>query len=80
MSLLFKGSISDKRLVEQSGLLEKLEGDELMADKDFKIDDILALCGVCLTIAPFLGGQKQMSAGEVVKTPEIACGKSCRQD
>ena len=32
----YEGSISDRRLVEVSGLLEKLEpGDELMADKGF---------------------------------------------
>ena len=39
----YEGSISDKKLVQVSGLLEKLEpGDEVMADKGFLIQDILA--------------------------------------
>ena len=59
--------------MEQSGLLVKLEdGDELMADKGFEIQDILAPYGVRLTVPPFLGGEKQMSAREVVITKNIA--------
>ena len=73
MSPLFEGSVSDKKLMEQSGLLVKLEdGDELMADKGFEIQDILAPYGIRLTVQPFLGGEKQMSAQEVVKTKNIA--------
>ena len=73
MSPLFEGSVSDKKLMEQSGLLVKLEdGDELMADKGFKIQDILAPYGIRLTVPPFLGGEKQMSAREVVKTKNTA--------
>jgi len=37
----YEDSISDKKLVQVSGLLEKLEaGDEIMADKDFLIQDV----------------------------------------
>ena len=40
----YEGSISDKKLVEVSGLLEKLDpGDEIMAEKGFLIQDMLAL-------------------------------------
>lgn len=44
VSPTFEGSISDKKLIEESGLLQKLEeGDEIMADKGFDIQDILCL-------------------------------------
>ena len=42
-----------------------------MADKGFQIQDILPL-GVSLNIPPFLGGNSQMSAEEVVRTQQIA--------
>ena len=47
LSPLFEGLVSDKQLVQESCLLEKLnEGDEIMADKGFVIQDMLALHGV----------------------------------
>ena len=42
-----------------------------MADKGFTIEDLLPL-GVSLNIPPFLGGNPQMSAEDVVKTQSIA--------
>ena len=43
VSKCYEGSISDRKLVELSGLLEKLEpGDDIMADKGFQIQDLLA--------------------------------------
>lgn len=73
VSPLYEGAVSDKKLVEECGLLEKLEdGDELMADKGFDVQDILAPYGVRLTVPPFLSGQKQMAVGDVVKTKNIA--------
>ena len=42
-----------------------------MADKGFEIQDILPL-GVSLNIPPFLGGNSQMSAEDVVRTQQIA--------
>ena len=42
-----------------------------MADKGFQSQDILPL-GVSLNIAPFLGGNSQMSAEDVVRTQQIA--------
>lgn len=42
----FEGSISDKELVRQSGLLPLLQpGDQLMADKGFVIQDLLTPLG-----------------------------------
>ena len=50
VSSLFEGSISDVDLVEQCGLLTRLErGDSLMVDKGFDIQHLLAGVGVLLT-------------------------------
>ena len=51
MSQTYKGSISDKELTVQRGLLNLLEeGDEIVADKVFDIQDLLARLGVHLNI------------------------------
>ena len=43
VSPTYEGSVSGKKLVEQCGLLDELEvGDEIMADKGFNIQDLLA--------------------------------------
>lgn len=73
ISQLYSGSISDCEIVERSGFL-KLEfdnGDTVMADKGFTIEDLLPL-GVTLNIPPFLGSNSQMTAEDVIKTQEIA--------
>ena len=73
VSPTYEGSISDKKLVEQSGLLDKLEvGDEIMADKGFDIQDLLAPIGVKLNIPPFLSSNSQFSSEEVMHTKKIA--------
>ena len=73
VSPCYEGSISDRRLVEASGLLEKLEpGDEVMADKGFQIQDILAPLGVRLNTPPFLASNSQMSVDDVTMTRKIA--------
>ena len=73
VSEAYEGSISDRKLVEVSGLLKKLEpGDEIMADKGFTIQDLLIPCGVRLNIPPFLQGNTQMAASDVFATKNIA--------
>jgi len=73
ISPTYEGSISDKKLVEQSGLLDKLEvGDEIMADKGFDIQDLLAPIGVKLNIPPFLSSNSQFSCEDVLHTKKIA--------
>ncbi|XP_065884580.1 uncharacterized protein [Dysidea avara] len=73
VSPTYEGSISDKKLVEQSGLLDKLEvGDEIMADKGFDIQDLLAPLGVKLNIPPFLSSNSQFSSEDVMRTKKIA--------
>jgi len=54
VSKLYPGSISDKAIVQQSGLLNHLTaGDMVMADKGFVIRDLVPN-GVSLNIPPFL--------------------------
>ena len=72
VSNVYEGSISDRKLVQESGLLEKLEkGDELMVDVRFDIQDSLATHGVRLNIPPFLSGTSQLSGPDIVKTKKI---------
>lgn len=61
VSQLFSGSISDKQLTRQSGVLDLLEsGDSVMADRGFDIQDDLTPLGVKLNIPPFLKGKSQL--------------------
>ena len=53
ISPLYGGSISDREIFLQSGLLDKLEvGVAVMADKGFNIADILENKGITLNIGP----------------------------
>ena len=73
ISELYAGSISDREIVERSGILDLPfnEGDDEMTDKGFTIEDLLPL-GVSLNIPPFLGQSQQIPAEDVVKTQVIA--------
>ena len=70
---MYCGSISDREIVERSGILDLPfdDGDVAMANKGFTIDDLLPL-GVSLNISPFLGHYDQMPPEDVVKTQLIA--------
>jgi hypothetical protein len=73
VSSLYPGSISDKELTRQCGIMDLLEpGDSIMADRGFDIEDDLILRGVHLNIPPFLRGKKQFSENELVRTRRIA--------
>ena len=73
VSNLYPGSISDKELTHQSGLLNLLQpGDSIMADRGFDIMEDLAPLGVKLNIPPFLRGKAQLDTGELVETRRIA--------
>ncbi len=55
VSNVFSGSISDKEIVQKSGILKLLEeGDVVMADKGFNIQDLLAIHGVRLSAPPIM--------------------------
>ena len=57
----------------RSGFLDRefVDGDSIMADKGFTMEDLLPL-GVQLNILPFWGSQVHMSAADAVKTQNIA--------
>lgn len=82
ISSLFSGSMSDNRLVHNSGLLKLLNdlinaghiqrGDAIMCDKGFtNLADFHKL-GLKLNIPPVTGSTGQMSAANIVKTRTIA--------
>lgn len=73
ISQLYTGRISDREIVRRSGFLDQQfdNGDSIMADKSFTIEDLLPLESD-LNIPPFLGSQGQMSPEDVVKTQIIA--------
>ncbi|XP_046844591.1 uncharacterized protein LOC124438474 [Xenia sp. Carnegie-2017] len=71
VSRLYPGSISDKAIVQQSGLLNHLTaGDMILADKGFLIQDVVPH-GVCVNIPPFLNNGT-FTESEVKKTKAIA--------
>ena len=72
-SRLFTGSISDREIVERSGILDLPfnKGEDVMACKGFRIKDLLPL-GVSLNIPPFLGRAQQMPPEDVIKTRVVA--------
>lgn len=81
-SMLFAGSMSDKEIFLQCGFKDQLEqlieagylvnGDGLMADKGFKIEDCVAEVGLKLNIPPFAVTGKQMTENDVFFTRKIA--------
>ena len=61
---LWTGSISDKEIVRQSGLLDLLEeGDAVMADKDFVIRDLLTFKKVHLVLPAYCRGPRLSARG-----------------
>ena len=74
VSELYTGSISDNDITRKSGLVDLLDaGDQVMADKGFTIEKMLAEKHVSLTIPPFLTSKrKQFSKEEVLETQSIA--------
>ena len=75
VSELFTGSISDRELFEQSGLLKLLEsiprGRSLMADRGFDVEDLLAPLGIKLNVPARKSGLQLTEAG-VLRTQRIA--------
>ncbi len=70
VSSLYAGSISDKELLKQSGIVSLLKSDmAIMVDKGFLVDD----CVPCKVYRPaYLSKREQMSADEVKETQSIA--------
>lgn len=73
MSDIFEGSISDKQIVQQSGLLDRLNpGDLVIADRGFDIKYMLQPRQVSLNIPPFLNGRDKLTPQEEILTKRIA--------
>ncbi|XP_068568250.1 uncharacterized protein [Cebidichthys violaceus] len=73
VSDLFKGSMSDKDITQSSGILSLLEeGDEVMADKDFFIGDVLSPINVGLVTPAFSKPNRKLTPEEKLQTQEIA--------
>ena len=82
VSQLYTGSISDKQIVTRSGFLELLsskkevseveDGDSIMAEKGFDIEEDLKNIGLQLNIPPFLKDKPQFNENEVIRTQTIA--------
>lgn len=73
VSSLFTGSISDREIFRCAGIMDLLEpNDSVMADKGFKIEDILNAKGVHLNLPPFLSSQGQFDIKQVKQTKSIA--------
>ena len=70
---LWSGSISDKKITENSGLLDLCQpGDAIMADKGFLISDLTTPRGIHLNIPPFKRKKRQFTKRDVKKTKDIA--------
>jgi len=73
VSFLYAGSISDKHITKVSGILDLLEeGDLVMADKGFLIEDLLAEKRCALVIPHFLKQNSQFTASEAEDNKVIA--------
>jgi len=73
ISDLWAGSISDKQITKESGIVQLCEpGDSIMTDKRFTISDLTTPLGIGLTIPPFKKKKKQFLKRDVEKTKDIA--------
>ena len=73
LSSCYGGRATDIFITEDCGIASKLSpGDQVMADRGFKIKDLLAYNQCTLTIPPSTISSMQMSQGDVKKTCKIA--------
>ena len=73
VSNLYGGHCSDKVIVEHCVILQLLEeGDSVMADRGFEIQDLLAPRKVYLNIPPFMRSKDQLNPDKEDETREIA--------
>ena len=67
------GAMSDKQLVEKSGILRKFDPmDICLAERGFNIQELLVPFQVKLIIPPFLKKKKQLDVDDAVKTKKVA--------
>ena len=67
------GLASDRKIVEDCGILDKFEHNDIcMADRGFNIQDLLLSREVKLVIPPFTQGRTQFVKGKVEQTSSVA--------
>lgn len=67
------GLASDRKIVEDCGILNKFEHNDIcMADRGFNIQDLLLSREVKLVIPPFTKGRTQFVKGKVEQTSSVA--------
>ena len=64
--------MSDKHIVKNSGYLNNLPGDVVLAYRGFDVADSFALQGATLDIPAFTRGVSQLSSGNVEATHKLA--------
>nr|XP_022322769.1 uncharacterized protein LOC111124201 [Crassostrea virginica] len=65
--------ISDKDIVQLSGILDKLmHGDQILADRRFVNEEDFAVRGATLVIPSFTKGRKQLPAKDLEESPCLA--------
>ena len=70
VSNFWTGSVSDRRITQESGFLERLEeGDEVMADKGFNISDLVIRKKATLNIPPLARGKKCLT---MIEKPHVS--------
>ena len=73
VSHLYGGHVSDKAITQSCGVIELLEeGDVVMADKGFDIQDLLVEKRVILNIPPFLRDRDQITVKEEAEKRQTA--------
>ena len=73
LSRCWGGRVSDEVLTQQSGFLDMLEqGDTVLADRGFTIEDDIALRGAKLVIPSFMKGKMQLSQKEVETSKQLS--------
>ena len=67
------GLASDRKIVEDCGILDKFEHNDIcMADRGFNIQDLLFSREIKLVIPPFTKGRTQFVKGKVEQTSSVA--------
>ncbi|XP_020904289.1 uncharacterized protein LOC110242620 [Exaiptasia diaphana] len=73
VSQFWSGCTGDRKITQESGLLELLEeGDSVMADRGFNVRDLLTKKKVYLNMPPFSKKGKQLSRAATKSTRQIA--------
>ena len=76
MSSGFPGCTSDRKTVEKSGLLELVKpGQRILADRGFKVADLLAERQAFLSIPSFLKGRAQLTGQEALYSRKLASAR-----